>query len=298
MRLIWQGPYIAVDWGTTNRRAWRIGAGGAVEDVIEDACGITAIPAGGFPAEIAFLRGRLGDLPMLLGGMVGSNRGWREAPYVPCPAGPAEIAAAIRWIDPRTGIAPGVSQDRRDAPDVMRGEEVQIIGALASGALAPDALVCLPGTHAKWVCLIEGRIAGFATFMTGEIFALLSEHSILAPQLQGAARPGPGFAAGVAASLECDPLSCLFRLRAAALLDAPIGDAPSYASGLLIGAEMRAGLGQLPGADPCFIGRPELCALYAAALAQVRAEHPGEPAIIDGGEAFRAGIAALIGEFA
>jgi 2-dehydro-3-deoxygalactonokinase len=298
MHLMWQGPYIAVDWGTTNRRAWRIGASGAVEDSYEDAGGITVIPEGGFPAEVEFLRDRLGDWPMLLGGMVGSNRGWREAPYVPCPAGTAEIAAAICWIDARTGIAPGVSQDRRDAPDVMRGEEVQIIGALASGALQPDALVCLPGTHAKWVRLVEGRIAGFVTFMTGEIFALLGDHSIHAPQLEGTARPGPGFAAGVAASMECDPLMCLFRLRAAALLDAPIGDAPSYASGLLIGAEMRAGLAQLPGADPCFIGRPELCALYAAALAQVRAETPGRPEMIDGGDAFRAGIAALIGEFA
>ncbi len=291
-----QGSFIAVDWGTTNRRAWRIAADGTVEDVFQDAGGILAVPEGGYDAEVGMLRDRLGDLPMLLGGMIGSNRGWRETAYVPCPAGARDIAAGIAWIDERTGIVPGVSQDRRDAPDVMRGEEVQIIGALASGAVASDASLCLPGTHAKWAEIRDGRIASFATWMTGELFALLGEHSILAPQLAGEARPGPGFAAGVVASGEGDALGRLFAVRAAHLLDAPMIDGPGYASGLLIGAEVRAGLALTHGEAPALIGRPDLCTLYAAAIAQVRGETAHAAPIIEGDAAFRAGIGALIRE--
>lgn len=291
-------PFIAVDWGTSNRRAWRIGVDGAVEDSFADGCGILEVGAGGFDAGVGVLRRRLGDLPMLLGGMVGSNRGWREVSYAPCPAGTAELARGILWIDQRTGIIPGVSQDRRDAPDVMRGEETQIAGALASGLVPADALLCLPGTHAKWVRLERGRIASFTTWMTGELFALLREHSILAPQLAGETRPGPGFVAGVVASGEGDVLGRLFRIRAASALDAPMPDAPGYASGLLIGAEVRAGMALMQGKAPYLIGRQDLCALYAAAIAQVRGEDVNSARLIDGDAAFRAGIMALIEELA
>jgi 2-dehydro-3-deoxygalactonokinase len=136
-------PFIAVDWGTTNRRAWRIAPDGQVEDAFEDAAGVTAVAAGQFAGEAARLRKRLGDLPMLLGGMIGSNRGWREVPYVACPADLGGIARAILWIDDRTGIVPGVCQSGEGEPDVMRGEEVQIFGAIASGAVPGDALACL-----------------------------------------------------------------------------------------------------------------------------------------------------------
>ena len=292
------GSFIAVDWGTTNRRAWRIGPGGAVEESFGDAGGILEIPEGGFPDEIAFLRETLGDLPMLLGGMVGSNRGWRETPYVACPAERRSIAAGIVWIDARTGIVPGVAQDCRDAPDVMRGEEVQIIGALARGDLPGDALVCLPGTHAKWVRLKGGRIAGFATWMTGELFALIRDHSILAPQLASAVgpEPGPGFAAGVVASGAGDALGQLFRIRAAHMLDAPMTDPAGYASGLLIGAEVRAGMALMRGEAPYLIGRSDLTARYAAAIAQVLGQTQDHCRMVDGDTAFRAGIGALLKE--
>ncbi len=296
------GPFIAVDWGTTNRRAWRIAPGGEVEEGFADAGGVLAITAGGFPDAVAFLRQRLGDLPMLMGGMIGSDRGWRAVPYVLCPADTRSIAAGIQWIDPRTGIVPGVAQERRDAPGVMRGEEVQIIGALALGDLPRDALVCLPGTHAKWVRLEDGRIEGFATWMTGELYALIRDHSVLAPQLGGETRavpgsgPGLGFAAGVVASGEGDPLGQLFRIRAAAMLDAPLADAPGFASGLLIGAEVRAGMALMHGETPCLIGRPDLTARYAAAIAQVLGQVQDEPRVIDGDTAFRAGIGALLRE--
>jgi 2-dehydro-3-deoxygalactonokinase len=290
------GPFIAVDWGTSNRRAWRIAPGGAVEEQFADARGVLTFPDGGFPEEVAFLRQKLGDLPMLMGGMIGSNRGWHAVPYVPCPADLREIAAGIQWIDSRTGIVPGVAQERRDAPDVMRGEEVQILGALVTGDLPDGALACLPGTHAKWVRLTEGRIASFTTWMTGEIFALLRDHSILAPQLAGDTRaaPGPGFTAGVVASGEGDPLGQLFRIRAAQVLDTPMADAPGFVSGLLIGAEVRAGMALMRGEIPYLIGRPDLCARYAAAIAQVRGQAREEALMIDGSAAFRAGIGVLL----
>ncbi|MCL9998922.1 MAG: 2-dehydro-3-deoxygalactonokinase [Erythrobacter sp.] len=296
--LIGKGPFIAVDWGTTNRRAWRVGPDGVAEAECEDACGITALAPGDFAGQVAMLRETLGDLPMLLGGMIGSNRGWRETPYVACPADARAIAEAIMWIDPQTGIIPGVAQERRDAPDVMRGEEVQIIGALASGLVPENATLCLPGTHAKWVRLCGGRIAGFSTWMTGELFALLGEHSILAPQMEGKARAGAGFAAGVVASAECDPLGHLFAVRAAHLLAAPMIDGPGYVSGLLIGAEVRAGLRTSGGEVPHLIGRPDLNKLYAAAIAQVQGNPAASPPAMDGNAAFRAGCSALLREFA
>ena len=291
--MVWQGSIIAVDWGTTNRRAWRIGPDGAVEAELADASGIMSVPAHDFPAEAARLRETLGDLPMLLGGMVGSDRGWRKTAYIACPADARAIADRIEWIDGRTGIVPGVAQQRRDAPDVMRGEEVQIIGALASGLVSGDATLCLPGTHSKWVRLQEGRIAGFATRMTGEVFALVTRQSILAPLLQGRAGTAPGFAAGVAASAEGDLLARLFAVRAAHLLDAPLVDAAGYISGLLIGAEVRAGLRSGGGEVPILIGRPELTTLYAAAFAQIGAATTDVPRAIEGNAAFRAGIATL-----
>lgn len=291
-----EGPFIAIDWGTTNRRAWRIAADGAVEDAFADGAGISTVPAHGFAAEAARLREMLGDLPMLLGGMIGSNRGWCNVPYVPCPAGAADLARAICWMDDRTGIIPGVSQDRRDAPDVMRGEEVQIIGALADGALLGDALACLPGTHAKWARIKDGQIVAFSTWMTGELFALLARHSILAPQMEGAVQPGPAFVGAVAASGRGDPLGALFRLRAARLLDAPMLDGPAYVSGLLIGAEVRAGLQLHAGEVPCLIGRTDLCALYAVTIAEVQGQPASLPRVIDGSSAFVVGTRALMME--
>lgn len=288
--LFGRGSFIAVDWGTTNRRAWRMSTEGKVEEVFEDAAGITSVPAGKFAGEAAGLRERLGDLPMLLGGMIGSNRGWYETRYVACPADQRDIAAAILWIDERTGIVPGVCQTIASHPDVMRGEEVQIIGGIASGVVPQTALVCLPGTHAKWACLRAGRIEAFSTWMTGEIFAILTRHSILAPQLEGTAQLGPDFLAGVAASAEADPLAGLFRVRAAGLLGKGIEDGSSYVSGLLIGGEVRAGLALMNGNQPFVIGQPDLCALYAAALAQLQVAGT----VVDGAAAFRAGIMALI----
>jgi len=289
----WAETLIAVDWGTTNRRAYRLGRGGAVEDRLEDDKGILAVPAGGFPAAVEEIRARLGDLPMLMGGMVGSNRGWVEAPYVPCPAGLPELAGSLKWVEEgRVAIVPGVCFAEGEAADVMRGEEVQILGAYGEGTIPADALVCHPGTHNKWVKLENGRIVRFRTVMTGELFNLLREHSILSDLLAGETVPGPAFDAGVARGLACAELTAdLFSIRARVLLGkAPREEAASYASGLLIGNDVRTGLaaaGRARGDGPVYVmGRPDLTRLYAAALAQAGREAQE----LEGDEAFLCGI--------
>jgi len=284
----WPDGFIAVDWGTTNRRAYLLGRDGC-SDEFEDGHGLMSVEAGGFPAAAAEIRARLGDLPMLMAGMVGSNRGWVEAPYVPCPAGAEDIAANLIWPEKdRTAIVPGVCLDQGDQADVMRGEEVQIVGAGAAGLVPPDATVCHPGTHNKWVEIAGGRIVSFRTVMTGEIFNLLREHSILAPLLAaGPAEAGRAFRRGVRAGFGGTSLgSELFAIRARVLLGkADPADAPSYASGLLIGDDIRSGLRRIDGPIHV-VGRPELTRLYAAALNET-----GHEAVeIDGEAAFLAGI--------
>jgi 2-dehydro-3-deoxygalactonokinase len=287
--MAWQEGYIAVDWGTTNRRAYRI-EHGQCRDSFADEKGVLAVPSDGFAAAAGDIRERLGDLPMLLGGMVGSDRGWRQTPYVDCPAGVAELAEQILWIDERTGIVPGVCQ-HGPYPDVMRGEEIQLAGAVAAGAASPDSLVCHPGTHAKWADMEAGRITRFSTMMTGEVFALLREHSILLADLKGEVTPGPEFEAGVAEGMAGEaPLSALFRIRARRLLEGASADGVSRASGILIGSEVAGALRSFPDKPVSVIGRPDLCELYANALRLAGRECT----TVDGPDAFRNGVAALV----
>ncbi len=287
----WGEGYIAVDWGTTNRRAYAIGAAGDLEDKYEDALGVTAIAEGGFEAAIATLRSRLGDRPMLLAGMIGSNRGWIETPYIPCPAGPSELASAVRWVEPgRTGIVTGVSQSGSAGADVMRGEEVQAFGAIRTGLVPANSVICHPGTHAKWIRMSDGRIEAFRTMMTGEMFSLLRKHSILADMLRGTAEIDSDFDDGCAAALSGEPLlASLFAIRARRLVGGELANPASHASGLLIGSDVRAGLALWPEIPIALVGRPDLCALYRAALGE--AGH--QVAQVDGQEAFLAGIHGL-----
>src|SRR3954454_15266239 len=169
----WADGFIAVDWGTTNRRAYRIDGDGRNVAEFEDSRGVLSISAGGFPEAVAEIRQQLGDFPLLLAGMIGSNRGWVEAPYVPCPAGIEQIAAGLVRPGEREAIVPGVSYIGEGRADVMRGEEVQLLGAISGGLVAHDGLCCHPGTHNKWVRLAGGSIASFRTVMTGELFSML-----------------------------------------------------------------------------------------------------------------------------
>jgi 2-dehydro-3-deoxygalactonokinase len=284
----WAESFIAVDWGTTNRRAYRIGAGGKVEDKLEDGKGILSVSAGGFPAAVEEIRARLGDWPLLLAGMVGSNRGWVEAPYVPCPAGLPELAAKLAWVErERVAIVPGVCFSQAEAADVMRGEEVQLLGAYAEGDIPANAIVCHPGTHTKWVRIEDGRIASFSTVMTGEMFSLLSKHSILSDLLGGEVAPGAASHAGVKAGLAGGPLTGeLFSVRARVLLGkARREDAAAYTSGLLIGTDVRSGLSSAGDGPVYVMGRPDLTSLFAAALAAAGREAKE----LEGDEAFLCG---------
>ena len=289
----WSESFITADWGTTNRRAYLLDAGGSCVAEFEDDKGIMSVPKGGFGEAVAEIRARLGDHPLLLAGMVGSNRGWVEAPYVPCPAGLQDLATALVWPEEgRTAIVPGVSFVDPDEADVMRGEEVQLLGAFAAGIVPADSLVCHPGTHNKWARLRGGRIERFRTVMTGEVFNLLRENSILSDLLSGPAEPGRAFEHGVRRGLadECLPAE-LFKIRARVLLgEARAEDAASFGSGLLIGTDVRAGLREGDDDEVVVMGRPELTQLYAEAL-RIAGRKARE---VDGEQAFLAGALGIV----
>jgi len=283
----WAEGFIAVDWGTTNRRAYRLDSSGQCVDEFEDDGGVLTVPAGGFPDAVAQIRQRLGDHPLLLAGMIGSNRGWKEAPYVPCPAGLDDLAAKLAWAGEREAIVPGVSYIGDGRADVMRGEEVQLLGAVAAGLVDPMGLVCHPGTHNKWATLRHGKIDRFQTVMTGELYSLLKEHSILSDLLQRDVQVNDVFKEAARHAIDHEALPAdLFGVRARVLLgEAKKEDAACYTSGLLIGADVRIGLSIPTGAQIAVIGRPELTRLYAAAIATTGRdviEHDGETCFLAG----------------
>jgi 2-dehydro-3-deoxygalactonokinase len=280
--------FLAVDWGTTNRRVYRIAADGSVEATERDDHGILSIEQGGFPAEAAAIRARMGDLPMLCAGMVGSNRGWAELSYAPCPNGIEQLSSAVHWVEPgRTAIVPGVACFGDSRADVMRGEEVQLLGAVIGGLTPRDALLCQPGTHCKWAWMVDGRIDRFVTAMTGEIFSLLQRHSLLAAQMDGQVEANAAFLRGVADARDGDLLVRLFGVRADFVTGRAVdADATSYVSGLLIGADVAARLGE--GAQPVYLlADPMLGALYSAAIEAVG----GTAILVDSHAAFIHGIA-------
>jgi len=261
--------FIAVDWGTTNRRAYLI-EDGVVARTERDAMGIAAVPAGDFVAEVAALRARFGGGPMLLAGMVGSNRGWIDAGYVPCPATLDSLAASLAGADEGVWIVPGVSTVRDGRADVMRGEEVQLLGAVTAGLAPADALLCQPGTHCKWARVAGGVLEDFATAMTGEMFALLRDHALIGAAMGAPVSAGKAFAAGVARAGEGDLLAALFGVRPASLLGLrDDADAASYVSGLLIGGDVLAQVA--PGDVVHVLADAALGTLYAAAIAQIGA---------------------------
>ncbi|WP_423607318.1 2-dehydro-3-deoxygalactonokinase [Sphingomonas sp. MS122] len=280
------GPrFLAVDWGTTNRRVYLIDAGEVVRTERDDR-GVLAVED--FAGEAADIRARFGELPLLMAGMVGSTVGWREAPYVPAPAGIDALAANLLAIDDRTAIVPGVAV--REPADVMRGEEVQLLGAVEAGLVPRDALLAQPGTHCKWVEIADGRIARFSTSMTGELFALLRQHGLLARQLHAEVASGDAFLEGVREGQKRDLARSLFGIRAAGLLgERDDADAASYASGLLIGSDVAARLEQAPGQTVYLLSDPALGALYTLAIEA----NGGQARLIDSHAAFVAGIIAI-----
>ncbi len=247
---------ISVDWGTSSFRANLADASGASLAEIRGGQGALNLRPGEhepyLAAHLAEWRVAHPDAQVVASGMVGARQGWVEAPYAPCPAGVGEIAAAMKIVvSPTLGevrIAPGVSTlDARGAPDVMRGEETQILGALAASG-AGDGLFVLPGTHSKWARVRSGRIVGFETYMTGEVFAVLKDHSVLGRMMTPSApeTTSAGFALGLDAAAALDRpgdlLHAIFMARTFGLFERVAPEQLSeYLSGLLIGAEILAG---------------------------------------------------------
>ena len=240
-------PLIAIDWGTSSLRGARLADDGTVLDERAFPRGILTVSPGAYPAVFSEYFGdwmQAPDALCLIAGMAGSKQGWAEAPYGECPAGLIDVATRLTWIEPRRiAIVPGLSCEHAGVPDVMRGEETQVFGALQLLAIDSAALV-LPGTHSKWVLVEAGRILDFATLMTGEFYALLRRHSILAHSLP--ADEGEldvdAFDAGVAHALRGPGLLLsAFSVRTLALFERlPEAQRPSYLSGIVIGEEMRS----------------------------------------------------------
>jgi 2-dehydro-3-deoxygalactonokinase len=266
---------IGLDWGTSACRAYLMRRDGTVLETRAGDEGILAVPADGFDAVLAGKVGgwhaSYGALPMIASGMIGSRQGWREAPYVACPAGPAELAAGLLPVDSGSGrlwLVPGVTCKSADGtPDVVRGEETQILGCGEGEATALRFFV-LPGTHSKWMLVDGARIRHFLTFMTGEVFAVLTQHSILGRLMKGDALDSTAFKAGLARARRGGPLlHDLFSARTLGLFDIlPDAGLHSYLSGLLIGSEL-AGEVEGPATEATIIAGSALARRYEEALA-------------------------------
>lgn len=264
---------IALDWGTTSLRGWLIAADGAILDRRAGGPGILAVGDSDFAGALRSFVAGWPDLPSIASGMIGSKQGWIEAPYVACPGGFADLAPGLSTAPGRAlRVVPGVARQVPGlAPDVMRGEETQIFGALESDEAS--GLFILPGTHSKWARVASGRIVSFATYMTGEIFAVLRQHSILGRLMAADAMPdlnAAAFEAGAEVGLHHgdDLLHRLFAVRTLGLFERlSAADAPSYLSGLLIGAEIAAALHRESADSPTLIGARPLCAAYRRVLA-------------------------------
>jgi 2-dehydro-3-deoxygalactonokinase len=279
---------IGVDWGTTSFRAFRMTNDGTIRDRRIALKGILNIPDNRFADTLREEIGpwlAAGENHVLLSGMIGSRQGWKEAPYVACPAGAPEIAAALTEIEFDWGqvkLVPGLSgHDEAGVAEVMRGEETQVFGVLT--AMGGSGLACLPGTHSKWVRVENGRIIGFTTHMTGEVFGALRGHTILGRMMRDGPSNGAPFDEGVRRA--GDPgglLHHIFGARAEVLAGRLAEtDAAPYLSGILIGHEVRAALGQRQGQVVHVIGSPELAALYGRAISAhggFAERHDGEAA--------------------
>lgn len=295
-RAVVSGPLacIAADWGTTNRRAWALGQGGEIIDRRKDDGGLLAVQNGGFAESfLAFCgdwlqRGESGrGVPVIMGGMVGSKLGWKEAPYLRAPVALSRLAENLCSLGDVAGasvwIVPGVARDDAVQPEVMRGEECEILGALQATGVG-DGVFLLPGTHTKWAIVEAGRLSDFRTYMTGEIFGLLRKSGTLSQVMTGDAVDPAAFLQGVARAGRPETanlLHSLFSVRTLGLFDRlPPTALPGYMSGLLIGAELRdaaawltaTGKAQTGALRVIGIGAPALLKAYGNAAAACQVE--------------------------
>lgn len=292
-----EATFIAGDWGTSRLRLYLCDARGSVLARGEAEGASVPDCAGRFAAAVAPWDKAHGVLPAVLGGMVGSTIGWKDVPYLRCPARPGGIAgAALRFEAGGRAIAilPGLScTGKTGAPDVMRGEETQILGALRlHPALAKGRhLFCMPGTHAKWVMVEDGAVIQFQTALSGELFELLRRHSVLARDGGEVAVESPALARGLAfvrANTHADLLHLLFSTRARVVTgEMAKGDAASYLSGLVLGKDVATALKLFEPDGPVqLICTPVLAALYGRVLGA----YDVQSAVIDGDAAALAGL--------
>jgi 2-dehydro-3-deoxygalactonokinase len=293
-----KAAFALVDWGTTNLRVWLTDPAGKPVAEETTADGMGALARDQFAPVLERVLDGLGaahDLPVMICGMAGSRQGWREAPYVLSPVNLADLAAqsvAFQSHQRLIRIVPGIARKDVSRPDVMRGEETQLLGLNVVKNVS-SGLACLPGTHSKWVKLANNAVVDFATVMTGELYALLRQHSILRHSTGEDAKVSavdPVFLQYVQIGLSKEGgLGRLFSIRAASLVgNANAADSSAALSGLLIGTEIRdasAILGQ-PSGDIHIIGSGSLGLLYQAALSIAGFT----PSIQDGSALVRAGL--------
>lgn len=279
-----QPKLIGLDWGTTSCRAYLIGADGAVLERITDGPGILRIEDNAFGAALDAMIGRWDSkLPVILSGMIGSRQGWVEAPYARCPAATGDIVTALARIEHSgrmVALVPGLSCENGGMPDVMRGEETQILGALEI-AKTDGGVFVLPGTHSKWAGVTQGWITSFRTFMTGEVFGALKEHTILGRLMREGAPDADGFARGVRAGATLGSagalLNRLFATRTYGLMNRLADTALSdYLSGLLVGAEIAEATKQIDN-PVTIIASPALAQRYVEALKLIGHESSRAP---------------------
>jgi len=290
-------PWLLVDWGTSNVRAWVVDQAGHVLRQLDGPFGVGRIERGSAATVFAdAIQAPLQaeGLPTLMCGMIGSALGWAIAPYTQAPTGSESLAKTLLTVAPNAWIVPGIKTESPSrGPDIMRGEETQIIGWLAKGDAVSSGmhLLCLPGTHSKWALVSAGEIIDFMTVMTGELFELVSKHSILAIS-KTAADDESAFLEGVTCGDQAGGLGgALFSARARMVTGClSETSVPSFVSGVLIGNEIKSARAFASGITHVqLIGSPPLCHRYGLALhaCGMRGE------TMDGGEAVRAGLMSI-----
>ncbi|WFS01397.1 2-dehydro-3-deoxygalactonokinase [Rhizobium tumorigenes] len=290
--------YVAVDWGTSSFRLWLIGTDGNILGERRSGEGMTTAASLGFAGVLQAHLDSLSvpaDVPVIICGMAGARQGWVEAGYIDTPTSLSAIltgAVSVPGQDRDIRILPGLAQRSREAPDVIRGEETQLLGAL-SGESRGEQIVCMPGTHSKWVRVVDGTVSGFSTFMTGELFDVISKHSILAQAIAGAGEPDTAaFEAAVGAIFKQPTMatSLLFGARSGQLLHglSPAG-AKAWISGTLIGAEIAGALSSAgDGATITLVASGGLQSLYETAFKSLSISYQ----TIDADAAVRRGLSA------
>ena len=297
-----RGQFIALDWGTTSFRAYRATGDGEVVETIATAEGILGVKDGDFETTLDRLIGSWDvSLPVLAAGMITSRQGWIEVPYVPCPAGIGELAAALHHHKTARGrriaFSTGLSYRAPDGiPDVMRSEETQLFGSLDGS----HGFFVTPGTHSKWIAVEESRITRFTTYTTGEVFSVLKKHSILGRLMNEGPEDEAAFARGVKAALA-DPAGFLHRIFAARSLglfgEMAAESLVSFLSGQVIGTEVAHALTMNPpNADYIVLASPHIASRYLTAMgiAGLKAR-AGDPTAIVKGLARIGKYAGLIG---